>query len=383
MELKEQKFGIEIEMTGITRAKAAEYFGTRVKYLGTYYDTYAAIDTEGRQWKFMSDGSITAQKKSNGRKINAGREYQTEMVSPICRYEDIVTIQEIIRKLKEHGALTNGSCGIHVHINAEPFDARTLRNITNIMAAKEDLIYKALGVSVDRQHRWCQPVDTRFLEELNRRKPKSMEAVERIWYNGESRRDQHYDDSRYHCLNLHSVFQKGTVEFRLFNGTLHAGKIKAYIQFCLAIGAQALNQSCASRRKTQTSNEKYTFRTWLLRLGLIGDEFKTARQHLLKNLEGNIAWRDPAQAEAQKARFGTSRVAAWSNFGMAEVFPGEESWEPGGPSRRRNAAWHWRDGMGCAESGIFAGQRLDLYRRRNISRKDDGVCIHGQKAVQT
>ena len=54
-------------MTGITRAKAAEvtaeYFGTRVKYLGTYYDTYAAIDTEGRQWKFMSDGSITAQKK--------------------------------------------------------------------------------------------------------------------------------------------------------------------------------------------------------------------------------------------------------------------------------------------------------------------------------
>ena len=100
MELKEQKFGIEIEMTGITRAKAAEvtaeYFGTRVKYLGTYYDTYAAIDTEGRQWKFMSDGSITAQKKSNGRKINAGREYQTEMVSPICRYEDIVTIQEIL-----------------------------------------------------------------------------------------------------------------------------------------------------------------------------------------------------------------------------------------------------------------------------------------------
>lgn len=143
MELKEQKFGIEIEMTGITRAKAAEvtaeYFGTRVKYLGTYYDTYAAIDTEGRQWKFMSDGSITAQKKSNGRKINAGREYQTEMVSPICRYEDIVTIQEIIRKLKEHGALTNGSCGIHVHINAEPFDARTLRK-EKLLAMRIEII---------------------------------------------------------------------------------------------------------------------------------------------------------------------------------------------------------------------------------------------------
>ena len=145
-----------------------------------------------------------------------------------------------------------------------------------------------------------------------------MEAVERIWYNGESRRDQHYDDSRYHCLNLHSVFQKGTVEFRLFNGTLHAGKIKAYIQFCLAIGAQALNQSCASRRKTQTSNEKYTFRTWLLRLGMIGDEFKTARLHLLKNLEGNIAWRDPAQAEAQKERLAAKKLAEQNEYNAEE-----------------------------------------------------------------
>ena len=311
MDLKEQRFGIEIEMTGITRSAAAEvvaeYFGTRTRYLGTYYDTYAALDSEGRQWKFMSDSSIEAQKKIGGRKERAGPEYKTEMVSPICQYGDIVSIQEIIRKLKEHGALVNPSCGIHVHIDASPFDARTLRNITNIMAAKEDLIYKALDVSVARQHRWCQPVNQRFLDELNRKKPKTLDGVERIWYGGASRSDEHYDSSRYHCLNLHSVFQKGTVEFRLFNGTLHAGKVKAYIQFCLAIGAQALNQSCASRRKTQTTNEKYTFRTWLLRLGLNGDEFATARQHLLKNLPGCIAWRDPAQAEAQKERMRQKR----------------------------------------------------------------------------
>jgi len=207
-----------------------------------------------------------------------------------------------VRKLREAGAIANSSCGIHVHVDASPFDANTLRNITNIMAAKEDLIYKALQVSVARQHRWCKPVDNRFLEELNSRKPRTLDQVGRIWYNGESRSNIHYDDSRYHCLNLHSVFQKGTVEFRLFNGTTHAGKIKAYIQLCMAISAQALNQRCASRTKTQTTNEKYTFRTWLLRLGLIGDEFKTAREHLLKNLDGCIAWRDPAQAEKQKER---------------------------------------------------------------------------------
>jgi len=112
-------------------------------------------------------------------------------------------------------------------------------------------------------------------------------------------------------VNLHSVFQKGTVEFRLFNSTVeHAGKIKVYIQLCLAITAQALNQRCASRIKTQTTNEAYTFRTWLLRMGMIGPEFATARKHLLANLEGGIAWRDPAQAERQRERLLAQRQQA-------------------------------------------------------------------------
>lgn len=62
-----------------------------------------------------------------------------------------------------------------------------------------------------------------------------------------------------------------------------------------------------------SDNEKYTFRTWLLRLGLIGDEFKTARHHLLKNLDGNIAWKDPSQAEKQKERLAQKRAAERNN----------------------------------------------------------------------
>lgn len=341
MELKEQRFGIEIEMTGITRAQAAEvtaaYFGTESSYIGSYYDTYAALDGQGRQWKFMSDGSITAERKAGDQRVSASSEYRTEMVSPICSYEDIIPIQEIIRELKKHGAITNKTCGIHVHVDASPFDARTLRSITNIMASKEDLIYKALKVSVARENQYCHKVEERFLEELNQKKPKTLDGVERIWYGGDSRRYEHYDDSRYHCLNLHSVFQKGTVEFRLFNGTLHAGKIKAYIQFCLAISAQALNQACASRRKTQTTNEKYTFRTWLLRLGLIGDEFATARQHLLAELPGCIAWKDPAQAEAQKERLRQKRE--------------KEQAEQGAPVQEREPPAIQEGGQETAEEG--------------------------------
>ena len=57
----------------------------------------------------------------------------------------------------------------------------------------------------------------------------------------------------------------------------------------------------------QSTNEKYTFRTWLLRLGMIGDEFKTARKFLLENLDGCIAWKDPSQALEQRERLKKAR----------------------------------------------------------------------------
>ena len=306
MDMKEQRFGIEIEMTGLSRERAAqvlsEYFNRSLSQDGGYYGVFSVLDNQNRRWKVMSDGSITTQKKEGRGIVSADNSYSVELVSPICRYEDIETIQEIVRKLREAGMIVNKSCGIHIHLDASPHNANTLRNITNIMASKEDLIYKAMQVEVARERQYCKKVEQSFLDELNRKKPRTLNEVSRIWYSGGDGHNEHYHSSRYHCLNLHSVFQKGTIEFRLFNSTTHAGKIKAYIQLCIAISAQALNQRSASRRKTHSTNEKYTFRTWLLRLGLIGDEFKTARLHLLEHLDGCIAWKDPSQAQQQKER---------------------------------------------------------------------------------
>ena len=138
------------------------------------------------------------------------------------------------------------------------------------------------------------PVDQEFLRLLNRHKPTTPEAFAQLWYGArdwQRHARAHYDGTRYHLLNLHSVFQKGTIEFRAFNSTLHAGEVKAYIQLCMAISYQALKSNAASPHRPHTDNPKYTFRCWLLRLGFIGDEFKTAREHLLKYLPGNSAWR--------------------------------------------------------------------------------------------
>lgn len=296
--MRTQKFGIEIEMTGITRKKAseviAEYFGTASEYEGTCYDTYIAKDRQGRKWKCMSDSSIVCQKKTAGGKSMAGREYSTEVVSPILTYADIEDLQEVLRQLRHAGAFVNKSCGIHIHVDASRHTPETLKNLVNLMAQKEDILYKALKVDSQRIT-YCQKVNEHLLEMINRKKPKTLEQLADLWYADTSdSRTAHYNSSRYRGLNLHATFTKGTIEFRLFNfstTSIHAGEIKAYIQFSLALSYQALTQKKASSRRSVTDNEKYCMRCWLLRLGLIGDEFKTCRHHLTKHLSGDSAWR--------------------------------------------------------------------------------------------
>lgn len=163
--------------------------GTTARYVGRHLDDWKVPMPDGRHWTVERDGSVT--------------DPSAEVVSPVCRYEDIEMVQEVVRGIRAAGAKADGSCGIHIHIG----------------------------------------------------------------------------------LGEH------TIEFRAFNGTLHAGEIKAYIQLCLAISAQALSTKAASSTRPVTDNPKYTFRCWLLRLGFIGDEFSTAREHLLKKLPGNAAWR--------------------------------------------------------------------------------------------
>ena len=102
-------------------------------------------------------------------------------------------------------------------------------------------------------------------------------------------------------LNLHATFTKGTIEFRLFqfdapaNGKqngLHAGQLKSYIQLCLALSQMAKTVSNASPKPQQNENPKYAMRTWLLRLGFIGEEFATARDILTRRLFGDAAFRN-------------------------------------------------------------------------------------------
>jgi hypothetical protein len=300
-EMKKQTIGVEVEMNNITRRDAArtaaEFFGTG-RFEDTArrngYYTWSAWDADGREWKFQRDVSI-----------NGPDEQKCEMVTPILRYEDMETLQGLVRTLRRAGAKSDATrgCGVHIHIGANGHTPQTLRNLANIMASHESLMTDALNLDRSRISRYCRTVDPRFLEQLNRKKPKTMAKLADIWYGSQGAtygRDMHYNDSRYHMLNLHATFTKGTVEFRLFqfdapaNGKqngLHAGQLKSYIQICLALSQMAKAVRTASPTPQQNENPKYAMRTWLLRLGFIGDEFETARDLLTRRLEGDAAFR--------------------------------------------------------------------------------------------
>lgn len=296
--LKNQLFGVEVEMTGITREKAArlvaEVLGTTPSHPeSNCYHTRTIADLAARKWKIMRDSSIEAIR--NDGTSEPLDEYRVEFVTPPLNYSDIELLQNIIRKLRENGTKAHSSCGIHIHVDGANHTAVSLRRLVNFMTARQDLIYEALQIG-DRESNWCHKLNKTLLDAMKKDKNLTKEKAEEIWY---SRANdgycggidhQHYNATRYHGVNLHSFFTKGTVEFRLFNSTLHAGKIKAYIQFCLAVSAWAItSQEKIVFRSMDgyTPEQKVTIMRNILthRLGLYGDEFKTCRLHLMTPLK--------------------------------------------------------------------------------------------------
>lgn len=297
--IKTQNFGIEIELTGISRPAAAQiianYFGTETTgHEIDGYDTYTARDNKGRKWKCERDISIEPQVRMNGRIMNRpeGRtssDLRCEVVSPVLQYEDIEDLQNIVRKLVEGGALANSSCGIHVHIDGANHNADSLIRLVNLVVGRQDLFCEALQ-NESRCGQWCQKTSKTMMEAMKKGEH-TKENIERIYYSQLNNGylggidHRHYCQARYRGLNLHALYTKGTVEFRLFNGTTHAGKIKAYIQFCLAMSAWAINSTKDPYFRSvgsYTKEQKLTIMEGFLtkRLGMTGKEFATARLHL-------------------------------------------------------------------------------------------------------
>ena len=300
MDLRALKFGIEIETIKRTRQTVAEAIrtvvGGTVRHVGTpaCYDPWEVTATDGRVWKVVADSSLTS----------VPGHLRAEVVSPVLTYADIRELQRVVRAIRKlAGSRCDATCGCHVHVDASAFDGRALANLAKIFYKQEELIIRALGITPERLRRYCRPLRDDFIHDIDHRKPRTREQLNRLWYGYHNTAPVRYDPSRYGLLNLHSTFFRGSIEYRGYPGTLHAGRVKMAVQFSLAITAKALNARAASSRKRKANgqSDRYDLRVFLLGLGLIGDEFKTCRKHLLANLAGSAAWKNgrPTQQTAQ------------------------------------------------------------------------------------
>lgn len=295
--IKEQAFGVEIEMTGISRKNAAritaKFFGTEAIDLGTYYATWGATDSCGRTWKFMFDSSISAVNKDGIPQKNTFNPkkdvYKCEFVTPILHYEDLETLKKIMNLLIANGAVANSSTGIHVHVSADHHNARTLETLLKLAIGREGLIYEALEINSTREYKWCKKINKTLADAAE--KAENLSELERVWYSSVNEGGcdyvdhDHYNRTRYHGVNLHSFFTGKGVEFRYFNGATDPDKISAYVKLCLAINAYAINnpgkKTFTKQGESTPEQRKNQWRRFIRYvLGMSGEEFRRDRKQL-------------------------------------------------------------------------------------------------------
>lgn len=187
---------------------------------------------------------------------------RARLVAPRLGYGDIAALQDVVRAARRLGARVDETTPMELHIDAARIDARATRNLEALLAKQAELLVRVLGRSIDR---------------LGFQRVKG------------------------------APFAKGAIAISL-TATLHTGELAAGIVLALAIVERALTARAASSkpRPFDATSARYDFRCFLLRLGLIGEEFRDTREQLLKRLPGSAAWKSgrPAREHADRLAVG-------------------------------------------------------------------------------
>ncbi len=173
----------------------------------------------------------------------------------------VKNIKTLSRELKAGDFGVNSSCGLHIHIDCRKIKDKPIKigQMLQTFMAFEDILYSMLPKS-----RWgstyCKPLFDDYDEkEL---KAKTIQEFCKKWYKTDYYTDQinnHYADSRYHDINAHSLFYRGTIEVRMHSGTIDSEKILNWIYVLLKIKKWSLNnynEKTIKKAMKMTSNQK-------------------------------------------------------------------------------------------------------------------------------
>ena len=242
-----KKYSVELELTGITRKRAAELFAEQFESPPKYSfdgDRYTVTDTRGREWFTLPSPDIRAEKWSNGRMVGANHLYQVKVCTPFLYESEFDTLAEMLERLETGGASLNESTNMAVLLDMTGLASQSkfIDNLSKIYESKGALLQKAIGKTFDNI------ADCSMLEET------------------------------------------GGVALPLFPASLNPEDVRGYIQLSQGICGFAVKSKAIRNKENDSPNEKFQLRTWLVRLGFVGEEYKHARKMLTENLSGNSAW---------------------------------------------------------------------------------------------
>ena len=169
----------------------------------------------------------------------------------------------------------------------------TLRNLVNLLYSRGKLIGKATGGHFH--------VEEGLVEKL---KDDSCTFAIMNFINAVS------DYEAEHGAALEGL--KITTEKVTFTGFPTASDhehLTAFAQLAVLMNQQAISQKRIQAKDVNDENEKYALRTWLLRLGMNGPDFKETRKILMENLSGHAAFRTDEEAQKFLAREKAKRDA--------------------------------------------------------------------------
>ena len=255
-----KKYGVEMDMTGITRKAVAEIlaeqFDTKVVFCLSD-NGYNVPDQNQRLWRILPSDSIKAEKYNGEKVVGANYMYQVKLLSPFLYENEFPMLEKALEQLELRGAIVNDSTKMNLLLDVSCIEnwEKYQTNLENLYESKGELFQKALDIP------FSQVADTSQGKE------------------------------------------NGVISFPYFKSTLNKKELLSDIQFAQIVSSFAENNRTVSQKKSENQNDKFMMRTWLVRAGMVGEEYKFARKMLTKNLEGNSAWQkmmEPTEIESKE-----------------------------------------------------------------------------------
>ena len=240
-------------------------FGVEIEFKGDLDTAIAEIRNQGIAVVDMRTRHFGHDDQAWMMKYDASVQRGGELVSPPLDFDDPEQREQVtkaVQGLQNAGCQPDPSAGIHVHIEAKnadgtPLNGKQLAAIARFFYKFEDAIYR-IASSGWRTVRpgassFAKPIPDDIAQRIM--KVRTVDELKNVWdgylHNGRSIRGTYYNREldRYHAVNYHSYFSRGTIEFRVFNSSVNPRRVQTYIALCMAVVDDARNGYSRSVKK--------------------------------------------------------------------------------------------------------------------------------------